>query len=121
MALDPLEELTRLPQLDVSAETAARIRHAALVSLRADSSPTWAIRFERFWTSFVELPSTALVVIVYLVWAVQAASGTPRESQGVAMEAPNGAARLSEVVLAPRVLYGAVIDPRGRLPAPCPK
>jgi hypothetical protein len=119
MAFDPLEELARLPQLDVSPETAARIRDAALASPKADAAPGWAVRFERFWTSFIELPSTALVVIVYLVWAVQAASGSPSESHGMAMEAPNGVRRVIRGVSAQ--LDDALLPhvPHGRWMAVC--
>ena len=90
MALDPEQQLARLPRLDVSAEVAARIRHAAMASLQRESeaAPSVGSRLERFWTRFIELPSTALVVLVYLVWAVNAASGPLPEIHPLAMGPP---------------------------------
>jgi hypothetical protein len=94
MALDPEEQLARLPRLDVTAEAVARIRRAAMASLRRESetAPSVGSRLERFWTRFIELPSTALVVLVYLVWAVNAASGPLPEMHPLAMGRPTSSA-----------------------------
>jgi hypothetical protein len=69
MARDGFDELAGLPSADVTPEAAARMRAAALA--RFAGRPTG---FERLWTDFIELPATALVVAVHLIWAVHAAS-----------------------------------------------
>ncbi|HUB09615.1 MAG TPA: hypothetical protein VMB50_21600 [Myxococcales bacterium] len=69
MAHDGFEDLAGLPSADVAPEAAARMRAAALV--RFSGRPTG---FDRLWTDFFELPATALVVAVHLIWAVHAAS-----------------------------------------------
>jgi hypothetical protein len=64
-------KLSELPSRDVDNATASRIRDRSLAVLRGrQPSPGahWTQRVERFWTDFVELPMTALIIIACSSW-----------------------------------------------------
>lgn len=105
---DPLmTELRALPREDVTPKALARIRAESISRIHGAATTRFGRRVERFWTEFMELPASAMVVFAYLFWVVHTIPPSQAEHSAESAVLPASAAQTATRVVRARPLKAA--------------